>query len=70
MKSVNNYLLKSTPKEIADFIEIEKNANKKAFDFSDIGELHFYAISLQHCGMLRGKLTDKYGEFDQDGVLL
>ena len=70
MKSVNSYLLKSSPKEVIDFIEMEKSVIENAFNHNDKGGHVFYSMALRHCGEKRRMLVGKYGGFDSDGVML
>ncbi len=70
MRSVDSYLLKSSPREIIDFVEMEKYVTEKAFNFTDKGSHVFYSLVLRHCGEKRMILSEKYGNFDSDGVML
>ena len=70
MKSVNSYLLKSVPKEIAEFIEVEKSIIGKAFKLRSNGGSEVHSMTLNFCVKKRIILTEKYGNFDSNGVML
>lgn len=70
MKSIDSYLLKSAPKEIAAAIAAKDKAFFDAIESIGTVMQTAYSIKLKSCEKELQRLAEKYGAFDQNGVML